>query len=305
MCQSDTGKESQLQAMAGQQIHFAAAAEQSYWQAPVSLRACDHDLTLVIPAHNEEQRLPWTLQQAADFFAQWGVDYRLLVIDDGSTDRTATLTDRFGPRFSTISLDKCGGKGRAVRTGMILATGRVVAFTDADLPFDLAALKQGYGLIASGQYEVVFGARDMPESKHLAPRRPARQLATVVFRQLARLLVSRQVTDTQCGLKLFSRRAALEVFSRTRIDGFAFDAEVVMLTHRLGLRFARVPVTLVNDYGSTLSIRRHALPMLVDLVRIWLAGLKPIQPPVPVAEHALFRQRHVELASQHRRKEAA
>jgi len=272
---------------------------------PVAIRACDHDLTLVIPAHNEELRLPWTLQQAASFFAHWDIDYRLLVIDDGSTDSTASLTDRFGPRFSTISLEKCGGKGRAVRTGMLLATGRVVAFTDADLPFDLAALKQGYALIASGQCEVVFGARDMPDSKHLAPRRPARQLATAVFRQLARLLVSRQVTDTQCGLKMFSRRAALEVFSRTRIDGFAFDAEVVMLTQRLGLRFARVPVILVNDYGSTLSIRRHALPMMVDLVRIWLAGRKPLPPPVPVVQPWLLQRRRVELPSQQQRKEAA
>ena len=83
-------------------------------------------------------------------------------------------------------------------------------------------------------------------------------------------MVSREVTDTQCGLKLFKRQAALDIFGRATIDGFAFDAEVVMLTHRLGLPFRRVPVTLVNEFASTLSLRRNALPMLWDVTRIWL-----------------------------------
>ena len=85
-------------------------------------------------------------------------------------------------------------------------------------------------------------------------------------------MVSREVTDTQCGLKLFSRRAALEIFGRATIDGFAFDAEVVMLTHRLGLPFRRVPVTLVNEFSSTLSLRRNALPMLLDVMRLRCAS---------------------------------
>ena len=95
-------------------------------------------------------------------------------------------------------------------------------------------------------------------------------LATFAFREVVRRLVSREVTDTQCGLKLFSRRAALEIFARATIDGFAFDAEVVMLTHRLGLPFRRVPVTLINEFASTLSLRRNALPMLLDVMRLRL-----------------------------------
>ena len=90
------------------------------------------------------------------------------------------------------------------------------------------------------------------------------------FREIVRRLVSREVTDTQCGLKLFERRAAFEIFGRATLDGFAFDAEVVMLTHRLGLPFRRVPVTLVNEFASTLSLRRNVLPMLADVLRIWL-----------------------------------
>jgi len=230
----------------------------------------DHDLTVIIPAYNEEKRLPWTLKQIVSFMDQWGVDYRLLVADDGSSDGTAALAEKFSPRCSTLRLTPQGGKGRAIRAGMLHATGRVLCFTDADLPFQLSAIKEGYRLITKGECEVVFGARDLPGAAHLAPRRLTRRLATFAFREIVRRLISREVTDTQCGLKLFSRRAAWEIFSRATIDGFAFDAEVVLLTHRLGLSFRRIPVTLVNELSSSLSVWRSALPMLCDVLRLWL-----------------------------------
>jgi dolichyl-phosphate beta-glucosyltransferase len=233
------------------------------------VRPADHDLTVIIPAHEEEKRLPWTLEQLTAFLIAARFDYRILVVDDGSTDRTALMATEFGPRCSALRLARQGGKGRAVRNAMLRATGRILAFTDADLPFHLSALKAGYELLERGRCSVVFGARDLAESAHLARRRITRRLATYVFRTVVSRLVSHQVTDTQCGLKLFTRQAALEIFSRVTIDGFAFDAEVVSLTHRLGYAFRRIPVTLINDYSSTLSLRRNALPMLADVVRLW------------------------------------
>ena len=249
--------------------------------SPLTVAPADHDLTVIIPAYNEERRLPWTLAQLAAFLNEWGVDYRVLVADDGSTDCTAVLTRDLGPRYSTLRLAPQGGKGRAVRTAMLYATGRVVAFTDADLPFKLSALQQGYEWIRRSQCDVVFGARDIEGSENLARRRLWRRAATFAFREVVRRMVSREVTDTQCGLKLFGRRAALEIFARTTIDGFAFDAEVVMLTHRLGLPFRRVPVTLVNEFSSTLSLRRNALPMLLDVFRVCLRDRMGGRAPAP------------------------
>lgn len=241
----------------------------------------DHDLTVVIPAYNEEKRLPRTIGELTAFLSDWGLDYRVVVADDGSTDGTAGVAERFGPRCSTIHTDRHAGKGRAVRTAMLQGSGRVLAFTDADLPFDLAALQRGYRWVRRGECEVVFGARDLPGAEYLAPRKLSRRLATFLFRQVARCLISREVTDTQCGLKLFARRAALEIFARTTLDGFAMDAELVLVTERLGISFSRIPVTLVNDYGSSLSLRRSALPMLRDVLlvraRAWL-GRQPPQP---------------------------
>ena len=234
----------------------------------LTVAPADHDLTVIIPAYNEEKRLPWTLAQLATFLDRVGRGLsrtggrRRQHGPDGRADA------RFGAAVFDVAVDPQGGKGRAVRTAMLRATGRVLCFTDADLPFRLTALRQGYEWIRGGACEVVFGARDIEGSENLAPRRLWRRLATFAFREVVRRLVSREVTDTQCGLKLFSRRAALEIFARGTIDGFAFDAEVVMLTHRLGLPFRRVPVTLVNEFASTLSLRRNALPMLLDVLRL-------------------------------------
>lgn len=254
-------------------------------RAEAAVAPADHELTIVVPAFNEEQRLPATLDGLAAYLDGWGIDYRVLVVDDGSRDGTAHLTQRCGARFSTISQSNAG-KGAAVRNGMLRATGRVVAFTDADLPYDLEGVRLAYDAITAGRCDVVFGARDLKESTVLAPRRFLRTIAHRVFRSIVRQLVSRQVTDTQCGLKIFSRSAAAAIFSRTTIDGFAFDAEVVFLTHRLSLPFVRIPVTLINEYSSTISLTRHALPMLMDVVKMKLRAargeyqLDDIPPPI-------------------------
>jgi dolichyl-phosphate beta-glucosyltransferase len=229
----------------------------------------DHDFSLVIPAYNEENRLPWTLAELRRFLDASSIDYRVLVADDGSTDRTATFAAALGSRFSTVSLPQNRGKGAAVRNAMLHATGQVLAFTDADLPFELESLRQAYDLVHDARCEVVFGARDLAQSTHHAKRKLSRTIATWLFREVVKRLISREITDTQCGLKAFSLRAAREIFSRLTLTGFSFDAEVVFLTQRLGLPFQRIPVNLVREYGSTLSLRRHTIPMLRDIVALW------------------------------------
>lgn len=256
--------------------HDETAARKSFSSSGSSsvpgLRDIPHDLTIVVPAYNEEQRLPRTLTDLKAFLEDWGIDYRVLVVNDGSADRTTEIAAPFGSRFSTLDMPRQSGKGAAVRAGMLAATGHVVAFTDADLPYDLTALRAGYAWVLRGGCDVVFGARDLEESRHDVPRKLSRSVATTVFRGVVSTLISRQVTDTQCGLKIFSRRGAQAIFSQTQIAGFAFDAEVVYLTHFLRLPFRRVAVTLINEYASTLSLTRHALPMLTDVLKLrWRA----------------------------------
>ncbi len=241
-------------------------------------RAPDHDLTLVIPAYNEEARLPRTLRQLREYLDQWGINYRVVVADDGSRDATATVANEFGPRFSTLSLAQNRGKGAAVRAAMLSATGRVAAFTDADLPYALESLRSGYELIRAGRCEVAFGARDLEGSRRFVHRRVLRVAASAVFSQVVRFLISHDVTDTQAGLKLFSAAASQAIFSRTMINGFAFDAEVVYLARHLGFNYRRIPVHLINEESSSLSVWRHTLPMLREVIQIRLRGIRGIYP---------------------------
>jgi dolichyl-phosphate beta-glucosyltransferase len=234
------------------------------WQPPSQT---DHQLTVIVPAFNEQDRLGPTLAALETFLDKTAIDYRILVVDDGSEDKTAKFTDARGPRFATLRLTTHRGKGAAVRAGMLAATGAVVAFTDADLPYDLESLVNGFEYIQRGPCDVVFGARDLGSKNHTS-RQLSRQISSKLFRYFVSPMISRDVTDTQCGLKVFSRAAALSIFSRTTVDGFAFDAEVVYLTNQLSISYRRIPVTLINDRSSKLSLRRDAIPMARDVLRI-------------------------------------
>lgn len=263
----------------------------------------DHDLTLIIPAYNEAGRLPRSLDQARKFLDRWRIDYRVLVVDNNSSDDTGKVASRFGERFASLR-EPTPGKGAAVRTAMLAATGRILAFTDADLPFDLSSLRVGYERVRSQECDLALGARDLNESSSLAPRSLARRLATWGFRRVVRALVSHKINDTQCGLKVFSRQAAREIFSRTTIDGFAFDAEVIYLAQRLGFACERIPVTLINEEGSTISLRRHALPMLLDVLRVRWRGWQGHYDARPELEPVLLRFPVPRTADQTRKRAA-
>ena len=248
-------------------------------------------LTVVVPAYNEFSRLPRTLDGLAEWASSREFGVEILVVDDGSHDATAEVAARHPCGCGVIRLAANSGKGAAVRTGMLVGQGAVVAFTDADLPYRLDALEQAHSLIAEGAAEVVYGGRDLAESAEAVSRARSRSLASVCYRRFASRLVSRDVPDTQCGLKAYSHAAAWEVFSRVQTNGFAFDAEAIFVARRLGLTSARVPVVLVNEAGSTVSLRRHAAAMVRDVVKARLrhwraAGL----PTATIPAHEFLRR---------------
>jgi dolichyl-phosphate beta-glucosyltransferase len=242
-------------------------------QADETPRSANCDLTLVVPCYNERNRLPRTLDSLGAALDAWNIDYRVLVVDDGSTDGTPDLVDGYGRRFSALRLPVNRGKGGAVRAGMLAAGGRIVAFTDADLPYQLESLRAGYERLASTDADAAFGSRVLADASPTEAGRRVkspllRRAAGGVFRALVRRLVTAPVTDTQCGLKMFRREAARRVFSQATIDGFAFDVEVIYLANRLKLRWSEIPVVLVNEGESTVSLRRHGPAMLRDLARL-------------------------------------
>ncbi|GIW10290.1 MAG: glycosyl transferase [Dehalococcoidia bacterium] len=235
------------------------------------------DLSIVIPAYNEERRLGPTLRALAAALAERPERSEILVVDDGSRDRTAALVRSLRvPGLRLISYRPNRGKGYAVRTGMLSASGAIVGFMDADLSTDLAALDLALRELRAG-WDIVIGSRAMAGAQIVVRQPRYRELATRVFNLLQHALAGvRGYADTQCGFKLMTAAAAQAVFSRAQIDGFMFDVELLFLAQRLGLRVREIPVQWRNDPASRLRIVRDTLRMFRDLVRIrWAARRLP------------------------------
>jgi dolichyl-phosphate beta-glucosyltransferase len=222
-------------------------------------------LSLVFPCYNEAERLPRTLAAyLAELPRQPGA-VELLVVDDGSTDQTfavAQVIAAHDDRVRVIRSQPNHGKGFGVRTGVLQANGALIVFTDADGSYGPGEVARVTAALADAP--VAIGCR--PAGWATGP--PARRLASRLFNRAIQALLGLPFGDTQCGLKGFRRQAALEVFGRARLDGFAFDVELLFLARRLGLAVSEVPVRAEVRDGSKVQLVVDALGMLRDVLRV-------------------------------------
>ena len=221
-------------------------------------------LSVVVPALNEEDRLPRTLERIVSHLSRRREGYELVVVDDGSRDRTAERAQAAGATVLRNETNR--GKGYAVRRGMLAARGARRLMTDADLSTPIEELDRLCARMDEG-HDVVIGSRALPGSR-IEVRQPwYRENMGRFFNLFVRALAVPGVTDTQCGFKLFSGAAARDVFSAARLDGFSFDVEVLFLARRKGYRIAEVPVIWRNDAATRVSLLRGFLAF-PDLLRI-------------------------------------
>jgi glycosyltransferase involved in cell wall biosynthesis len=228
-------------------------------------------VSVVIPAYNEERRLPATLDGWRRFLSHQSYSAELLVVDDGSRDGTAGVAEALG--VPVLRLQHNQGKGAAVRAGMLRAVGEVIGYADADMNVDPAYLSPALSLVADGA-DVVIGSRALAE--YAFAEGVSRLLAGGLVQVTRRALVLRGVRDTQCGFKFFRRHVGRAVFERSRIRSFAFDVEALFLARKLGARIVELPVSTVYRPESTFDVRRHLPRFLADVVQIRhndLAGL--------------------------------
>ncbi len=249
----------------------------------------DVDLSIVVPAYNEAQRIGRLLTDIAGFRRNFPGRLEVIVVDDGSQDDTAAVARSHAERlaladaFTVLSLPANRGKGHAVRQGMLKSRGRLVLFCDAD---GATPMKEFYRLkerIDAG-CDVAVGSRDLPGANLVVPQPLHRRLMGAAMRWIVSRLVLDGVRDTQCGFKLFTAAASRSIFSRQTIDGFSFDVEVLYLAQRLGLEVAEVPLEWHDQPGSKVDPWRTPPAMLRDLLAI--------------------RLRHRELARAHRTRSA-
>ncbi len=222
-------------------------------------------LSIVIPAYNEEDRLGASLPLIEAYVRDRGLDAEILVVDDGSTDGTASIASTYG---RALKQPENRGKGAAVRRGVLEAAGRWVLFTDADLSTPIEEHAKLAEIARDEDLDVVFGSRGLPDSRVEISQNRLRQLMGQTFNLILRRITGLSHRDTQCGFKLIDRSRTRPLFERMVVDGFAFDVELLFLCDRFGLRVKEVPVIWRNSDRSTVGILTAPPKMLLDLLRV-------------------------------------
>lgn len=229
-------------------------------------------LTVVIPAYRESDRIAATVRRVR---AEVGPEVgdgglEVVVVDDGSGDGTAEAA-RAGGADLVVELPENRGKGAAVRAGVLAASGRTVAFTDADLSYPPSQLLRMLAEVEDG-WDVVVGSREHTETTTLVRARRVRELGGRLINLATHAVLLGAHRDTQCGIKAFRSDVARSLFGRSRIDGFAFDVELFHLAERDRLSVREVPVEVENTERSSVRAVRDGVVLLRDLVRIVRAG---------------------------------
>lgn len=237
-------------------------------------------LSIVIPAYNEEQRIGKTLDRVCDYMKGSGpYPYELIVVDDGSSDNTAGVVREAMEKHPAISILQNNvnkGKGYSVRRGVLSSRGRFVLMSDADLSTPIEEIEKLYKELDEG-YDISIGSRAMSESVILKRQPWYRQLMGKTFNKFVQVFAVWGINDTQCGFKLFNGDAARSVFSRQKVDRFAFDAEALYLAKKMGFSIKEVPVVWVNSPDSKVSVLNDSPQMLKDLLMVRFSHFRPIQ----------------------------
>jgi len=229
---------------------------------------------VIVPAYNEEVRLPKTLARLNEYLSQQTYSWKVVVVSDGSQDGTGQIVREFGgrhPEFELLEYQPNRGKGYALRRGMTETEAENLLLSDADLAAPIEEVVKLLPYLEKGT-PIAIGSRPLKDSR-LEIRQPwYRELAGRSFNKAVQLLAVKGIQDTQCGFKLFTQDASQEVFKRCTMDGFSYDFEALMIARDLGLEIAEVPIRWAHQEGSKVSLLRDGMRMLRDLVKLRLKG---------------------------------
>ena len=225
------------------------------------------EISLVIPAYNEAARLPPNLDELFEFLDGFGHEAEVLIVDDGSTDGTADLIRE---PARALANEVNHGKGYAVRQGMLEARGEIRVFMDVDLAVPPRFLHDLIERIHEGN-DIVIGSRHIAGAEVNAGEKQYRRTMGVIFNKLVRMFAVGGISDTQCGFKGFTADAAELLFNRQKLDGFAFDVELLYMARRLGLKVLEMPVEWNDSESTKIRPLVDSAIMFKDILRVrWL-----------------------------------
>jgi dolichyl-phosphate beta-glucosyltransferase len=229
-------------------------------------------LSIIIPAYNEQERLPTSLDQVVEFAARQDYGIEVIVVNNNSSDRTPEIAADYASRYECIrALDEPHqGKGAAVKAGIMAGKGDYLFVCDADFSMPVEEIAKFMPPALNG-YDIAIASRELPDSRRIEEP-DYRHLMGRVFNFVVRVLAIPKLNDTQCGFKVFSRDVAEKVFPMQTIDGWAFDVEILFIAQRLGYSIVEVPITWHYMPQSRISPLRDSVNMLVEVIRVRLNG---------------------------------
>ncbi len=230
-------------------------------------------ISVVIPAYNEAERIGKTLMTVVAYLEEYCADCELIVVDDGSTDHTAEISERQLAQSSSVNArvirnQPNRGKGHAVRTGLLAATRSLALFSDADLSTPITEAPKVMEPIQRDDYDVVFGSRGLDRSLIGVHQPWRREQGGKVFNPIVRLATRMPYWDTQCGFKAFNLDRCRPIIESATIDRFGFDVELLYVARLAGLRLLECPVRWDHNDGSKISVFRYSVQMFEEVLLI-------------------------------------
>ena len=233
-------------------------------------------LSIVIPAYNEETRIRASLESVLQYLAGHGMEAEVVVVDDGSADRTVTIVEQAasaGGRDPRVDLrllrnGRNRGKGYSIKHGVLMSRGELVLISDADFSTPIDDLPLLMRAVEEERNGIAIGSRGLRASRVEKRQAAWRETMGRIFNALVRLLTGLPFRDTQCGFKLMRRDEILPLFRAARVERFAYDVEILYLARKAGIRVAEVPVRWRDAAGSKVNAVLDPFDMLKDIVRV-------------------------------------
>ncbi|MFA6391515.1 MAG: dolichyl-phosphate beta-glucosyltransferase [Patescibacteria group bacterium] len=229
--------------------------------------------SLVIPVYNEEKRIKKSLERIVQYLDKKCDEYEIIIVDDGSTDRTLEVINEVSnDRFRIIKSEKNRGKGFAVKKGMLTAKYEYVLFSDADLSTPIEEIEKFEQYAAD--FDIIIGSRAIKGSNIEIHQSKFKEFLGRVGNRLIQLVLLPGIQDTQCGFKLFNKKSTA-IFEKQTIDRWGFDFEILWLARKMGFKIKEVPVHWINDFGTKVSGFSHYVKTFRELLKIkWNSMLK-------------------------------